>query len=78
MIRANRQLIFERTPLDDDCDTCDYLKEIPDMYGTGDSPSYYKCQGDWFSCKKVEEKVNEIDEWMREYPEYIELIKETR
>ena len=44
---------FEAVDMPQDCDDCPYLRTTPDMYGTGDSPTDYECNGSADTCHCV-------------------------
>lgn len=78
MFRCNLLEIFNRIELNGDCDGCQFLRETEDMFGTGDSPSDHHCVGTCYNCPRVQERVDELNEWMSEYPAEFEVIEEVR
>ena len=77
MIRPRLQEIFRRIELNDECHGCLFLRETEDMFGTGDSPLDFDCKGNCYDCPRVAEKAEEVNEWLSERPDLVELLEET-
>lgn len=78
MIRVNRLEVFNRIQLDKDCHGCPNLRETVDMFGTGDSPTDFSCSGTCFDCPRVDDRVQEIEDWLSDHQSYVEVLEEIK
>ena len=70
----------------EECGDCQFLRVTPDANATGDSPEDVTCDGSYFECprfedafnEKVEDEMEEMEQFVDEYRGELELLEEVK